>query len=227
MTFITNFLTANVDQNKVHVEMRDLPCFCEQCSQRNYTGCTQKLTVGSWKSTAMTLKVIPKAFDVVPESIKGITKFYHGAILQEEETIIVGIMMKNNSDGLYHLNFGTLAVPPKINKKEALSQEHNIEKSVFTASVSKGAAFVRVKILAHCPTKVNCYYLNKNTKVANFSMTDIIGPTDSMLEDSTLNRRNFIKYSSTEITVKGGVQILYEIDKSCKEWLDAQLIILH
>ena len=175
----------------------------------------------------MTLKVIPKALEVVPESIKGITKFYHGAILQEEETIIVGIMMKNNNDGLYHLNFGTLAVPPKINKKEALSQEHNIEKSIYTASVSKGAAYVRVKMLAHSPTKVNCYFLHKNTKAANFPMTDIIGPTDTMLEDSTVNRRNFIKYSSsTETTMKGGVQIFYEIEESCKEWLNAQLRIL-
>ena len=189
---------------------------------------TQIPTVGCWKLTAMTLKTIPKAYNVVPESIKGITKFYHGAILQEEETIIVGIMMKNNNDGLYQLNFGTLAVPPKINRKETLSQEHNIEKSVYTASVLKGAAFVRVKMLAHCPTKVNCYYLHKNTKVANIPMIDIIGPTDTMLEDSTLNRRNFIEYStSTESTVKGGVQIFYEIEKSCKEWLDAQLIILH
>ena len=69
----------------------------------------------------MTLKAIPKAFEVVPESIKGITKFYHGAILQEEETIIVGIMMKNNNDGLYHLNFGTLAVPPKIHSHRSIT----------------------------------------------------------------------------------------------------------
>ena len=58
-------------------------------------------------------------------------------------------------------------------------------------------------------------------------MTDIIGPTDTMLEDSTLGRRNFIKYSSsTESSVKGGVQIFYETENSCKEWLDAQLLIL-
>ena len=58
-------------------------------------------------------------------------------------------------------------------------------------------------------------------------MTDIIGPTDTMLEDSTVNRRNFIKYSSsTETTMKGGVQIFYEIEESCKEWLNAQLRIL-
>ena len=118
--------------------------------------------------------------------------------------------MKNNNDGLCHLNFGTLAVPSKIIKKEALSQEHNIEKSVYTVSVLKGTAYVRVKMLAHCPTRLNCYYLHKNTKVTNFPMTDVIGPTDTMLEDSTLNRRNFIKYSSsTESSVKGGVQIYH------------------
>jgi hypothetical protein len=102
--------------------MRDHPCFCIECSQRNYAECTQKLTVGSWKATSMSIKAIPKVFETVPVEVQEITKFYCGVILQGEDTIVVGLVVKDKNDGSKHLKLGTLAVPPKINKKEAISQ---------------------------------------------------------------------------------------------------------
>jgi hypothetical protein len=83
--------------------MRDHPCFCIECSQRNYAECTQKITVGSWKATSMRIKAIPKVFETVPVEVQQITKFYYGAILQGEATIIVGLVVKDKNDGSKHL----------------------------------------------------------------------------------------------------------------------------
>ena len=40
-----------------------------------------------------TLKVIPKIYDILPESVKKNAKFYYGTILQGEQTTIVGIFI--------------------------------------------------------------------------------------------------------------------------------------
>jgi hypothetical protein len=68
--------------------MRDHPCFCTECSQRNYANFTQKITVGSWKATSMSIKAIPKVYEAVPVEVQEIKKFYYGAILHGEETIV-------------------------------------------------------------------------------------------------------------------------------------------
>ena len=86
-------ICVHTGDNKIVVEMRDHPCFCIECSQRNYANCTQKITVGSWKATSMNIKAIPKVFEKVPVEMQEITQFYYGAILQGEDTIIVGLVM--------------------------------------------------------------------------------------------------------------------------------------
>ena len=212
-------ICVHTGDNKIVVEMRDHPCFCIECSQRNYANCPQKITVGSWKATSMSIKAIPKVFETVPVEIQEITKFYYGAILQGEDTFIVGLVMKNNIDGSKHLKLGTLAVPPKINKKEAISQELHVEKLQCTVYVPKGAAVIRVKLLVKHPNIPSTFYLNHNTKVVTFPVTDLTCPSEVMYSDPFINRRNYIRYSTTESTQNNALQIRYEIEESCMEWL--------
>jgi hypothetical protein len=51
----------------------------------------------------MRIKAIPKVFETVPVEVQQITKFYYGAILQGEATIIVGLVVKDKNDGSKHL----------------------------------------------------------------------------------------------------------------------------
>ena len=135
----------------------------------------------------MSIKAIPKVFETVPVEVQEITKFYYGAILQGEDTIVVGLVVKDKNDGSKHLKLGTLAVPPKINKKEAISQELNIEKLHGNVYVPKGAAVIRVKLLVKHPNVANSYYLNQNTKAVNFPITDLICPSDIMYRDPSVS----------------------------------------
>ena len=135
--------------------MRDHPWFGMECSHRNHSSCTQKITVGSWKAISMTLKAIPKVFENVPVEVREITKVYYGVILQGKEIIVVGLVVKDKNDGSKHLQLGTLAVPPKINKKEAISQVLKIEKLQCNVYVPKGAAVIRVKLFVKYPNTVD------------------------------------------------------------------------
>jgi hypothetical protein len=116
----------------------------------------------------MSIKATPRVFETVPVEVQEITKFYYGAILQGEDTIVVGLVVKDKNDGSMHSKLGTLAVPPKINKKEALSQELNIEKVHCNIYVPKRVAVIRVKLLVKHPNIANSYNLNQNAKAAKF-----------------------------------------------------------
>lgn len=211
-------------EGKVAVEIRDHPCFCAECSHRNYEDCSQKETVGQWNATTMTLKVIPKVYDTVPENVKNITKFYYGTILQSEQTSIVGMVMIDKSDGTKHLKFGTLSTPPKINKKEAISKDMKINKQNFTVAVPKNSAFIRVKLLIQHSTLRNCYYLQQNTRETSVHVLDLIGPSNAMYDDTSINRQTFVKYTKTENILQNNfTQIVYEIEDSCMVWFDSQL----
>jgi hypothetical protein len=137
---------------------------------------------------------------------------------------VVGLVVKDKNDSFKHLKLGTLAVPPNINKKEALSHEINIDKLHCNIYVPKGAAVIRVKLLVKHPNIANTYHLNQNTKAVNFPVTDLICPSKLIYRDPTLNRRNYIRYSTTENMQNNSLQIAYEIEESCMEWLLSQVI---
>ena len=207
--------------------MRDHPCFCEPCRNRDSDGCTQKQTVGCWIPTKMTKKCNPKVYDCVPPSLRDITKFFDGLIFQNDRTIIVGLSMTDKENGTKKLNFGTLAVPPRINIKEALSHEHHIDKLHYDVHVPKGAAVVKVKMLQRHPNTTDKFFLPLNSKTVNFPITDLIYP--SALQESTpsLDRNTYIGYTTSETThtnqkMKTSIQITYIIDDSSMNNLIAQ-----
>lgn len=204
--------------------MRDHPCFCTSCSSRNYGDCSQKETVGQWKATTMTLKTIPKVYDVVPVSVQKVTKFYYKTILQGEQTSIVAMVMIDKDTDTKHLKLGTLSASPKINKKEVVSKDMKINKVNFTVTVPKNAAYIRVKLLISHPNLQNCYYLQHNTKETSVHVIDLIGPSDVMYEDTSINRQTFVKYDRMENALQNDIlQIVYKIDDSCIVWLNSQI----
>ena len=204
--------------------MRDHPCFCSSCSTRNYSDCSHKETVGQWKATTMTLKTIPKVYDVVPVSVQKVTKFYYGTILQGEQTSIVAMMLTDKDTGTKHLKLGTLSAPPKINKKEAISRDIKINKVNFTVSVPKNAAYVRVKLLIQHPNLQNCYYLQQNTKETSVHVIDLIGPSTAMYDDTSINRQTFVKYNRIENVLQNDIiQVVYKIEDSCIVWFNSQV----
>ena len=207
--------------------MRDHPCFCEPCRNRDSERCTQKHTVGCWKPIKMTKKINQKVYDCVPLSQRDITKFFDGLILQNDRTIIVGLSMTDKESGGKHLKFGTLAVPPRLNMKEALSHEHHIDKLHYDVHVPKGAAVVRVKMLLRHPNTTHQFFLPPNSKMNNFPITDLIYPSSILLSNFSLDRNSYITYTTTETThtnynLKTSTQITYTIDDSSMTNLLAQ-----
>jgi hypothetical protein len=208
--------------------MRDHPCFCEPCRNRDSEGCTQKHTVGCWKPITMTKKKNLKVFDSVPPSLRDITKFFDGLILQNDRTIIVGLLMTDKENGGKKLKFGTLAVPPRINIKEALSHEHYIDKLHYDVHVPRGAAVVKVKMLLQHPNTTNKFFLPPNSKTVNFPITDLIYPSILLQSNSILDRNTYITYSTSETThtnqkLKTSTQITYIIDETSINSLTEQL----
>jgi hypothetical protein len=205
--------------DKCTMYMRDHPCFCEPCRNRDSEGCKQKHTVGCWKPIKMTKKTNQKVFDSVPSSQREITKFFDGLILQNDRTIIVGLSMTDKENGGKHLKFGTLAVPPRLNTKEALSHEHHFDKLHFDVHVPKGASVVRIKMLLRHPNTTHQFFLPPNSKMVNFPVTDLIYPASLLLSNSSLDRSSHITYTTSETThtnhkLKTSTQKTYTIDAS-------------
>lgn len=80
--------------------MRDHPCFCVLCRVKKYEECTQKHTVGQWKAINMTMKPIPKVCDSVVPSLHAVIKFFEGLTLQNDTTVIVGLVMTNKETNI-------------------------------------------------------------------------------------------------------------------------------
>jgi hypothetical protein len=181
--------------------MRDHPCFCEPCRNRDSERCTQKHTVGCWKPIKITKKINQKVYNCVPLSQRDITKFFNGLILQNDRTIIVGLSMTDKESGEKHLKFGTLAVPPRLNMKEALSHEHHIDNLHYDVHVPKGAAVVRVKMLLRHPNTTHQLFLPPNSKMNNFPITDSIYPSSILLSNSSLDRNSYVTYWRQHIPI--------------------------
>ena len=99
-----------------------------------------------------------------------------------------------------------------------------INKQNFTVAVPKNSAFIRVKLLTQHSTLRNCYYLQQNTRETSVHVLDLIGPSNAMYDDTSINRQTFVKYSKTENILQNNfTQIVYEIEDSCMVWFDSQL----
>ena len=88
--------------------MRDHPCFCERCSVQDYDRCSHKLTVGTWISSTMTLKAVPKVYEQVPETLSEIMRFLDGPIWQSDPTIIIGMLLTESDNVVKHLKYAVL-----------------------------------------------------------------------------------------------------------------------
>ena len=190
--------------------------------------CTQKHAVGEWKGTVMTIKKIPKVYENIGEEYKSTTKFFDGLILQNNATIIVGIIMTDKETSTRRLVFATLSVPPRLNTKEALSFEHHIDKLHYLVSVPKGTVVVRVKLLLRHPNTTNQFFLAPNTKMSSFPIYDLIDPTPLILTDTSINRQTYIKYTvndtiHTDSRLKISTQKTYSLDESIINWFTSQL----
>jgi hypothetical protein len=179
-------------------------------------------------ATTMTRKPIPKVYDSVISSLHAVTKFFEGVILQNDTTVIVGLVMIDKETNTKQLKLATLAVPPRINTKEALTVEHHIEKSHFVVHVPKGAAVVRVKMLYKHPNSTHNYFLPQNSKMINFPINDIVDPSSLLITNSSLNRNTYIDYNTSTAThtaqnMKTSLQITYTISDSSMEWLLSQI----
>ena len=178
----------------------------------------------------MTKKSNAKVYDCVPASLRDATKFFDGLILQTDRTIIVGLSMTDKENGEKKLCFGTLAVPPRINIKEALTHEHHIDKLQYDVLVPKGAAVVKVKMLPRHPSTTDRFFLPLNSKTFNFPITDLIYPSTLLQSNTSLNRNTYIAYTTSEMThtnhkLRSSIQITYIIDESSMNSLIAQFEI--
>ena len=108
--------------------------------------------------------------------------------------------MTDKENGGKKLKFGTLAVPPRINIKDALSHEHYIDKLHYDVHVPRGAAVVKVKMLLQHPNTTNKFFLPLYSKTVIFPITDLIYP--SAVQESTppLERNTYIGYTTSEMT---------------------------
>ena len=208
--------------------MRDHPCFCEGCSVQDYDACSHKMTVGTWKSTTMTLKVIPKVYDQVPENLTEVTRFFDGAIRQSDPTIIIGLLLTENDKIGKQLKYAVLSIPPRINGKGPISLEHTIDKMVFKVVIDKGSAMIRAKILVKEVGTVGRYYLPPISKSLDFSMSDIVDPT-SFIFNTQLDRLTYVDYEVENIAYlnrnqKPCTQIMYTISERNRTWFESNSI---
>jgi hypothetical protein len=122
------------------------------------------------------------------------------------------------------IKLAILAVPPRINVKEMLSFEHNIEKSLYDVCVPKGTAVVRVKMMLKHPNSTNKYFLPTNSKTVNIPITDLVFPEAILTANAQLDRLSCIKFELSETThtnyqMKMSTQITYTIDDASMQWL--------
>jgi hypothetical protein len=181
---------------KCVVQMRNHPCFCSECRATNYAACRYVDIVGSWVPTTMTRKIIPKVYDEVPADLLAVTKFFHGAILQRDPIILLGILLRQKGDGTKILKLATFAAPPRINKKEPLILEHKIEGVNYVVTILKKTAFVRAKLLVRHPTNADEFLLPINAKHIDFPVSDIIDPTSLVQTKPLINRLTYIDYQT-------------------------------
>ena len=135
--------------------MLDHPCFCERCSVQDYDRCSHKLTVGTWISSTMTLKAIPKVYEQVPETLTEITRFFDGPIRQS------GLLLTESDNVVKHLKYAVLSIPPRINNKGPMSLEHTIDKMIFKITIGKNSAMIRAKILVKEVGTFGRYFLHQ------------------------------------------------------------------
>lgn len=216
--------------DKCVVQMRNHPCNCIECRQRNYQACEYVDTVGTWVPTTMTRKSIPKVYDEVTENLLPVTKFFHGAILQSNPIIILGIMMKQKSDGTRHLKYATFAAPPRINKKEAQTQEYKIDNINYIVAVERKMAYVRVKILANHPTKTDEFLLPINAKQIDFPVSDLIDPSILQQNNPHLDRLNYVDYQTLQSSFVNNrnklcLQTTYKISDANLKWFESRCVV--
>jgi hypothetical protein len=214
--------------NKCVVQMRNHPCFCSQCRDRNYAECRYVDIVGSWVSTTMTRKVIPKVYDEVPADLVAVTKFFHGAILQRDPIILLGIILRQKGDGTKILKIATFAAPPRINKKEPLIIEHKIDGVNYVVTILRKTAFVRAKLLVRHPTNADEFLLPINAKHIDFPVTDIIDPTSLVLTNPLINRLTYVDYQTAQSSYMNNqskvcLQTTYKISENSLQWLTSQV----
>ena len=208
--------------------MRDHPCFCKGCSVQDYDACSHKMTVGIWKSMPMTLKVIPKVYEQVPESLTEVTRFFDGAIRQSDPTIIIGLLLTENDDISKQLKYAVLSIPPRINVKGPISLEHTIDKMAFKINIGKGSAMIRAKILVKEVGTIGRYYLPPNSKSLDFPIMNIVDPT-KIVSNAPLNRLTYVDYEVENMSYlnrnqKPCTQIMYTISESNRIWFESNSI---
>jgi hypothetical protein len=145
------------------------------------------------------------------------------------KTMLVGVKMKDKFNKSTHVMPAVLIVPPQISKKPTFVEEHIIDKRTFLMFVNPKDAYVRVKLLTktRSPDSIHIthdYRLEENKKYSNISIADIVEPTHTMIADASIDRENYIPYTTTESVQynknnKPSTQIIYHVEASAFEWL--------
>ena len=208
--------------------MRDHPCFCERCSVQDYDRCSHKLTVGTWISSTMTLKAIPKVYEQVPETLTEVTQFFDGPIRQSDPTIIIGLLLTESDNVVKHLKYAVLSIPPRINNKGPMSLEHTIDKMIFKITIGKNSAMIRARILVKEVGTVGRYFLHPNSKSLDFSVMSIVDPTN-LVSNLQKNRLTYVDYVAEDVPYlnrnqKSCTQIMYTISEDSRTWFESKTI---
>ena len=210
-------------ENKCDVQMRNHPCFCGDCRARKYESCKYVDTVGSWIPNIMTRKKIPLVYEEVSDDLVAVTKFFHGAILQSDPIILLGIIMTQKSDGAKHFKMATFAAPPMIHKKEPSILEHKTDGNNYVVTIPKKMAYVRAKLLVRDPINVDEYLLPINAKHVDIPVSDIIDPSILIQTNPMINRLTYIDYQTKQNShmnnkSKVCLQTRFKINSNSLEW---------
>ena len=118
---------VNGDNSVIY--MRDHSCYCAMCASGEYESCTQTDIVGKFKKIVLKRTVIPKIHEnvKVPATLKLVTQFFYGSILQSTPTILLGVMMLNS----------VLDPSPLIEDNIAFNRENYINYCATESSITK------------------------------------------------------------------------------------------